>query len=159
MTKYNGAIVLLNALNEPIANIEFPRAVRLLMRKVAVVVEGDESRLIDGVHPWPKVMRMIRYVFEKWLDKPAHWHRGGVFIRDRHKCAYCGKKAETIDHVYPKARGGLWSWENCVAACGGAGGCNGRKGSRTPEEAGMPLRFAKPYVPTVRELQLLASGA
>ena len=42
------------------------------------------------------------------------------------------------DHVLPRSRGGRNTWLNTVAACGG---CNQRKGDRTPAEAGMVLRF------------------
>jgi 5-methylcytosine-specific restriction endonuclease McrA len=45
--------------------------------------------------------------------------------------------AYTIDHVLPSSRGGRNTWLNTVAACGG---CNQRKGDRTPAEARMPLR-------------------
>lgn len=155
MTSTAGAVMLLNASFEPMARVDFPHAVRMLFRQVAVVVEGDEQRRI-GPHPWPKVIRLVRYVYQRWLDRPAAWHKGGVFIRDRHRCAYCGAKATTIDHIVPRSRGGRWSWTNCVAACGGPNGCNGRKGNRTPEEAGMPLKYAQPYVPTVRELRARA---
>lgn len=60
----------------------------------------------------------------------------GVLERDGHTCQYCNAKAYTIDHVLPKSRGGTNSPRNLVACCGR---CNGRKGDRTPEEAGMPL--------------------
>lgn len=148
MTHNPGVVVLLNASYEPLGHVDFPHAVRMMIRQVAVVVEGDETKRI-GTHPWPKVLRLVRYVYEKWLDKPAKWHRGGVFIRDRHKCAYCGSKATTIDHINPRSRGGLWSWANCVAACEK---CNFRKANRTPEEAHMRLRTT-PYAPTVRQLR------
>jgi 5-methylcytosine-specific restriction endonuclease McrA len=143
-------VTLLNASYEPLGKVPFKHAVRMLFRNVALVEDGDESRMI-GPHPWPKVIRLIRYVATKWMYGPAPWHRGGVFIRDNHKCAYCGEKATTIDHILPQSRGGQWSWLNCVAACGGPKGCNGKKGNRTPEEAGMRLRF-QPYVPTRAEL-------
>ena len=39
-------------------------------------------------------------------------------------CIYCGKPSESIDHVLPRARGGLSVTENCVPACLS---CNGRK--------------------------------
>jgi len=142
-------VVLLNASYEPHDVVSFPHAVKMLFRKVAVVVEADETRHI-GPHPWPKVLRLVRYVYEKWLDRQARWHRGGVFIRDRHRCAYCGGKATTIDHLLPRSRGGRWEWLNCVAACAK---CNEYKADRTPEESGMRLRYATPFVPTVRQLR------
>lgn len=150
------SVQVLNASWEPLKRVDFKKAVRMLFRGVAVVVEGDSTRKI-GPHDWPKVVMLVRYVYEKWLDKPAAWHKGGVYIRDGHRCAYCGKKgADSIDHIDPRSKGGLWSWTNCVAACSGSGGCNGKKGNRTPEEAGMPLRYATPYVPTIRELRMKA---
>lgn len=61
--------------------------------------------------------------------------------RDEWMCQYCGEPLEaeevTIDHVFPRSRGGANSWENCVSACGR---CNGAKADRTPQEAGMRLR-------------------
>jgi 5-methylcytosine-specific restriction endonuclease McrA len=46
--------------------------------------------------------------------------------------------------VLPRSRGGGNSWTNTVAACEC---CNGRKGDRTPAEAGMRLR-TEPKAPT-----------
>lgn len=141
-------VTLLNASYEPLGRVPFKQAVRMLFREVAIVEEGDEARRI-GPHPWPAVIRLVRYVAQKWLYRPAKCHRGGVFLRDNHKCAYCGGKATTIDHVLPRSRGGEWAWDNCVAACQK---CNERKADRTPAEARMPLRYATPYQPTVAEI-------
>jgi 5-methylcytosine-specific restriction endonuclease McrA len=70
-----------------------------------------------------------------------------LFARDRRVCAYCaGQHAEdhlTMEHVIPLSRGGRHHWMNLVTACRA---CNHRKGSRTPEEVGMPLAYV-PYVP------------
>lgn len=41
------------------------------------------------------------------------------------RCIYCGEWSESIDHVFPRSRGGLSVTENCVPACLG---CNGHKG-------------------------------
>jgi len=46
------------------------------------------------------------------------------------------QKRLNLDHVVPLSRGGRSSWDNVVCACIE---CNSRKGSRTPEEAGMHL--------------------
>lgn len=40
---------------------------------------------------------------------------------------------------------------NCITACRA---CNGRKGNRTPEEAGMSLLYL-PYVPSLHEDMIL----
>lgn len=75
--------------------------------------------------------------------------------RDHWTCAYCGRIVSktprfeallaTVDHIVPVSRGGASSWLNLVCACKG---CDGRKADRTPEEAGMGLRF-EPYNPMV----------
>jgi 5-methylcytosine-specific restriction endonuclease McrA len=74
-------------------------------------------------------------------------NKHSLFRRDRHVCAYCThlfKEDElTMEHITPVSRGGRLRWMNMVTACRS---CNVRKGSRTPEEANMPLHYT-PYVP------------
>lgn len=144
------AVTLLNASYEPLATVSFKHAVKMLFREVAIVEEAHGDRKI-GPHPWPKVIRLIRYVATKWLYRPAAWTRHGVLVRDRHRCGYCGGHARTIDHILPESRGGTWSWGNNVAACER---CNSRKGNRTPEEAGMHL-LIEPFAPTRAQLVAL----
>jgi len=68
-------------------------------------------------------------------------------MRDRYTCQYCHRTLPsgelTLDHVVPRSRAGESAWENLVACCHV---CNNRKGSRTPEEAGMKLvRQPRPF--------------
>ena len=53
-------------------------------------------------------------------------------------CAFCQttEGAIEVEHLLPSSRGGTDAWENLALACQT---CNQRKGSRTPEEAGMSL--------------------
>jgi len=62
-----------------------------------------------------------------------------ILKRDKHRCQYegCNRRGTTIDHVQPRAQGGLSTWSNEVACCPE---CNARKGGRTPEQAGMRLK-------------------
>lgn len=144
-------VALLNASYERLGSVPFKHAIRMLFREVATVEEGRVDRMI-GPHPWPTVIRLVRYVATTWLYREAAWSRSGLLRRDRHTCAYCGRRAATVDHILPASRGGRWEWMNTVAACGP---CNHRKGDRTPTEARMPLRF-RPFVPT--RAQLAAIG-
>lgn len=86
-------------------------------------------------------------------DQTVTFSRLNLYRRDRFTCQYCGgrpgSKELTIDHVLPRSRGGHLSWENCVLACVA---CNKKKGSRTPEEAGMKLRGvpARPHWQRIR---------
>lgn len=152
MTTALASVALLNASFEPMGNVSFKQAVRMLFRQVAEVEEAhvgpDGAPRMVGPHPLPKVIRLVRYVVMSWMYREAGWSRGGVLRRDRHQCAYCGGHATTVDHVLPASRGGPWSWLNCVASCTK---CNGKKGDRTPEEAGMRLRW-QPYAPTRAQL-------
>src|SRR4029077_4227246 len=78
----------------------------------------------------------------------VRFSRVNVYTRDGFRCQYCGEKKEmrglNYDHVVPRVRGGKTTWENIVTSCYA---CNDRKGSRTPEEAGMKL-LRKPIKPT-----------
>ena len=138
------AVLVLNADLGPLHRVSLKHAIRMLLRQVAEVHEAVPDRII-GVYPVPRVVRLVHYVVTKWRFSggPA-WSRSGVRARDGHRCVYCGGHATTIDHVLPRSRGGRNTWLNTVAACGG---CNQRKGDRTPAEAGMRLRVT-PAVPT-----------
>ncbi len=78
-----------------------------------------------------------------------------LFARDRQLCAYCGGHFPvddlTREHIVPTSRGGHDTWMNCITACRT---CNGRKGSRLPEESGMHPRYV-PYVPSLHEDMIL----
>jgi 5-methylcytosine-specific restriction endonuclease McrA len=140
-------VVLLNASYEPLGSVPFRHAVGMLFREVAIVEEARTGRMI-GPHQWPVVIRLVRYVAAKWLYREAAWSRQNVLRRDRHTCAYCGGRGDTVDHVLPASRGGPGDWMNTVASCRT---CNGRKRDRTPREAGMALRF-RPFAPTRGQL-------
>lgn len=79
-------------------------------------------------------------VFDRLPARDVRYTRENVFRRDRHTCQYCGRRYDTrqlnIDHVTPRHRGGPTDWTNVVCSCRN---CNATKGSRTPNEAGMPL--------------------
>lgn len=86
----------------------------------------------------PRVIRLLKY--DRLPRNSVKFNRRNVFLRDGHRCQFCGKKYGShnlsLDHVIPRSRGGLMNWENIVTACLK---CNVRKGGRTPQEAGMKL--------------------
>lgn len=94
----------------------------------------------------PSVVSLKTYV--KPTRNPA-FTRFNVFLRDRFSCQYCGRRDDlTFDHLVPRSRGGLTTWENVVAACSP---CNLAKGSRLPGEADMwPMQ--RPFRPSVQHL-------
>ncbi len=98
----------------------FIRAVRLRLRVPEVVTLTDYDRLPTAA---------------------VSFSRRNIFKRDYYTCQYCGvqpgSEELTIDHVVPRAQGGITSWTNCVLACVA---CNKHKADRTPEQAHMRLR-------------------
>ncbi len=87
----------------------------------------------------PEVIVLNKYEGEG--EKSVVFSRRNLFKRDKYTCMYCGVQPGpeelTVDHIMPKSRGGISSWENCALACVE---CNKRKANRTPDEAGMKLR-------------------
>ena len=107
----------------------------------------------------PTVLELTRELNCAWVEgigqRSVGFSYRAVHERDHWSCAYCGRSVSrtpacdallaTVDHVVPSSRGGESSWLNLVCACKE---CNNRKADRTPEEAGMPLRF-DPYAPSL----------
>jgi 5-methylcytosine-specific restriction endonuclease McrA len=152
-----GSVLVLNATYEPINVVSIQRAVVLLLKEKAELVEAANAELRSG-HvrmPRPIVIRLVYYVrIPRLVGVPLS--RRTVLARDHHTCQYCGStpgRAElTVDHVRPRSRGGETTWDNVVTACRR---CNVRKGNRTPEEAGMQLR-SQPARPRFVALALIA---
>ena len=93
----------------------------------------------------PKVIRLLGY--DRLPQQTVKLNRRNIFARDRGHCQYCGQHYSSselsLDHVLPRSRGGMASWENLVCCCVK---CNSRKGGRTPHEAHMKL-IRKPHRP------------
>jgi 5-methylcytosine-specific restriction endonuclease McrA len=135
-------VLVLNATYEPLSIISVRRAVVLLLKEKAELIEAASERLHAECTslPVPLVIRLVYYVRIPRQVTMAPT-RSGVLLRDNCTCQYCGatpgRAGLTLDHVVPRSRGGETVWGNVVACCRP---CNARKGDRTPEEAGMGLR-------------------
>jgi 5-methylcytosine-specific restriction endonuclease McrA len=132
----------------PMARINLKRAVTLLVTGQAEPVDFSSAagwvvRSPSLVLHVPEHIRLtVGNAERSWKTPPVN--RREVFRRDCHTCQYCGSsKKLTLDHVLPRSRGGLHTWNNVVAACER---CNSTKSDRTPQEAGMVLK-AKPKPP------------
>ncbi|MFG2756050.1 HNH endonuclease [Streptomyces wuyuanensis] len=149
--------LVLNASFEPLSTVTLNRAVVLVLQDKAVVEQAHPALRVRAAAvelPVPRVIRLCRYVRVPFR-RQAPWSRRGVLVRDQHRCAYCGKRATTVDHVVPRSQGGADSWLNTVASCAED---NHRKANRTPDQAGMPL-LHEPFVPTPADAMLLALRA
>lgn len=152
-----GDVLVLNATYEPISVVSVKRAVILLLKEKAELIETAKAMLrAERLSiPKPLVIRLVYYVkIPRRVTLPVS--RRGVLSRDQYTCQYCGTTPHrsdlTIDHVMPRSRGGKTTWENVITACQK---CNGRKGNRTPAEANMKLR-SEPKRP--RYLAIAALG-
>jgi 5-methylcytosine-specific restriction endonuclease McrA len=149
-------VLVLNATYEPLNVVSVRRAVVLLLKEKAEIVEAAEAWLRSEQLelPMPLVIRLVYYVrIPRRFTLPLS--RRTVLARDHYTCQYChsqfGRAHLTIDHVLPRSRGGETHWENVVTACAP---CNRRKGDRTPKEANMPLQ-RQPRRPRYLALTLL----
>ena len=149
--------------------ISWQRAIVLFyLGKVEVLEEYDDRVVAPSITiRTPAVVRLRKgNVASK---HKVRFSRMNVFTRDGFRCQYCGVRKGTdglnYDHVLPRVHGppekaaelekmlqlefpylvgGKTAWENIVTSCYA---CNDRKGSRTPDEAGMQL-LRKPTKPT-----------
>jgi 5-methylcytosine-specific restriction endonuclease McrA len=145
-----GRVLVLNATYEPINVCTVRRAVVLLLKEKAEVIEHADWELHSATTSLqrPVVIRLVTYVR---IPRDTHRRkitRRAVFARDEWTCQYCGSRSSlTVDHVIPKSKGGASSWDNIVASCAP---CNRRKGDALPRQVGMKLlRQPRTPQPTV----------
>jgi 5-methylcytosine-specific restriction endonuclease McrA len=142
----NGRVLVLNATYEPVNVCTVRRAVVLLLKEKAEVIEHASWELHSETTTLarPMVIRLVTFVKVPRDTHRRKITRRAVFARDGWQCQYCGSKANlTVDHVIPRSKGGPSTWENIVASCAP---CNRRKGDRLPAKAGMHPR-RQPRVP------------
>jgi 5-methylcytosine-specific restriction endonuclease McrA len=139
-------VLLLNVTYEPLTTVGLRRAVCLVLREKADIVHDDlDGKMLCSASislATPSVIRLRRYVRVPYRNR-VPLTRAALMRRDNYLCAYCGRRAETVDHVVPRSKGGGHTWENCVASCRT---CNHRKADRLIEELGWTLRCV-PAVP------------
>jgi len=153
----NTSVLVLNRLYQPVHITTVKRAFSLLYAGVARAIDA-EYRLFD-FDSWaalsaevaaesigtigrrlriPRVIVLVAY--ERLPKTRVRFSRLNIYSRDHNTCQYCGKTLPrtdlNLDHVIPRSRGGLTTWENVVCSCVP---CNLMKGGRTPLEAGMKL--------------------
>ena len=165
-------VLVLNRLWQAINVCSVRRAFTLLSAGQAQVVDADEDRnfLTHDFESWrdlserepeeemvhtisfkirvPRVIVLL--LFDRMPKKEVKFTRANIFERDKSTCQYCGihfdRRDLNLDHVIPRDRGGLTSWENIVCSCIS---CNTRKGNRLAHQVGMRL-IKKPERPRWR---------
>lgn len=162
----DASVLVLNKLYMAVQVINVRRAFCLLVKDLAEVVTVEDGYYQSyNFHSWrevsearsqfrgpdddfvrtvqfdiavPRVIRLLGY--DRLPRQRVKFNRRNLFARDHNRCQYCGKRFATselsLDHIIPRSRGGLATWDNIVCACLK---CNVRKGGRTPREANMAL--------------------
>lgn len=142
----SNSVLVLNQNYQAIGICSVERAfVLIFLQKAEMLTDVPSLRLrsINSDFCFPSIIRLFRYVSIPY--KKVNLSRHNIFKRDQLRCVYCGSKDNlTIDHVVPKSTGGRDTWDNLVTACQK---CNSKKGSMTPEEAGMALKY-QPFRPS-----------
>ncbi|MBK9973643.1 MAG: HNH endonuclease [Planctomycetes bacterium] len=174
----NDVVLTLNRIWQPIATTGLRKAMNMVFRGRARVVDADTFQIFTW-DQWlaekavaadnhvierdylrtatlfvrkPQVVTLARYA--GYPNRGVPYSRRGVYERDSGRCQFClehvRKKDMTVDHILPQSRGGRTNWTNCVLACAG---CNHRKADRLPHEVGMKL-VREPFQPTREQLLL-----
>ena len=110
--------LILNSTFQPLSIASAKRSVSLLLaRKINVIKNSTaEIRSENKTINIPKVAILTYYVKAPYSRRVA-LNRENIFIRDYFSCQYCGNKAESVDHIIPKSKGGEHIWSNVVACC------------------------------------------
>ncbi|MEC7401553.1 MAG: HNH endonuclease [Verrucomicrobiota bacterium] len=156
--------LVLNRLWQAVNVVGVERAFSLLALEHAQVIYAEDGsfRVFDGAGwfafskdletgPGSRVIRTVSQQvvvptvlllrgYDRMLMQEMKFNRQNLLERDDFRCQYCGKnfpvKELNMDHVVPRDRGGVTTWENVVISCIK---CNSKKSNRSPKEAGMRL--------------------
>src|ERR1700746_186332 len=130
-------VLVLNASYEPINVCAARRAIVLVPKGVAMA-EEENGHFLHAARVAMRVPSVIRLLEYRRIPHQTRAHsRKNILLRDRNTCQYCSLVLAsgelTLDHVVPRSRGGLSTWENLVACCHP---CNRQKGNQTPRRRG-----------------------
>jgi len=146
MTKYSKSLIVDSAyIARSIISVERAFAIHYKGNAEVVHHHPERFKLVNAdleIYK-PSVIRVFSYIKKPFQKVPLT--RYNIFKRDNYECVYCGqsdKKQLTLDHVYPRSKGGPNTWSNLVTACKK---CNGEKDNLTLEEYGKTI--PKPHKP------------
>ena len=116
MSLSSNRTLILNSTFQPLSVVSFKRAISLMHNNKINVIKNSEIILRSEKEEFfiPKVGILTYFVKAPFARRVA-LNRENIFIRDYFTCQYCGKAAESIDHIVPRSKGGLHEWSNEVA--------------------------------------------
>jgi len=142
-------VLVLNSQYMPVNTVSWQKAISWVASGRAVIEDVYEGLFLHSpsiTFPLPSIIRFVTRMV-KYFHKGVSFNRRNIWIRDKGKCQYCGKKTPieefTFDHVIPKVQGGKTIWQNIVVACYK---CNQKKKGQTPKQANLTL-IHKPFKP------------
>lgn len=149
-----------NTTGEPLELVPALIGLVLHLRGKAVILETVPDRVVRSprlVFPLPRsvVLRKHRRISSR-IAVLTNEH---LFLRDEHRCSYCGRHRQelagrerlTRDHLLPRSKGGRNDWLNVVTACSS---CNHQKDDRLAENHSRASRV-KPWAPSRGDLVTL----
>jgi len=148
----NIAVLKLDSAFKPIEIIGWEEAFVLTWLNKAYTIEYSDKWVHSATQKFqiPSVIVLFRYIDEKYFTLPCT--RKNILVRDENRCQYCAtvfRDADlTVDHVIPRSKGGLSSWNNVVAACKP---CNQQKRDYLVENAPVSL-IRRPKKPSYRSI-------
>jgi 5-methylcytosine-specific restriction endonuclease McrA len=123
----------------PLSSISWKDSIKQYWLDTVTVVEWYDDW---EVHSPSMTLRVPAVVASKKFTKKkagVRFSRSNLLLRDDFCCQYCSDELTlndmTIDHVIPRARGGITKWDNVVASCYS---CNATKGHRTSMKPAIP---------------------
>lgn len=149
----NGRVAVVDSSMQFKDIVQWQRAITMLVANEAyTLIPHGSGKLVRSPSiaiEMPLVVSLHRFVpyREHYLIPGETASKHMIRVRDGWTCQYCFKYGRTIDHIMPKSRGGLSTWENLCVACEK---CNAQKRNRTPQEAGMRV----PAVPERRKIHV-----
>ncbi len=164
MSVLNTKVLVLNQSYFPVHVTSVRRAFSLLYQGIAKAVDNqyhtfdfeswsalsaslneETIGLVGRAIKVPRVILLIAY--DRVPKRRVRFSRFNVFARDKNTCQYCRKRSPrselNLDHVIPRSKGGMSTWENVVCSCFA---CNRKKGGMLLEKAGLRL-MKKPVQP------------
>lgn len=132
--------LLLDASYQVISFIPERKMFKLLFKDKCEVISNWDDIVFwgSGKVQHPAIMRLKKHVKKNYFN--SSFSRKALIKRDKNTCQFCSRKLSpsqiTVDHVLPRAQGGITSFVNCVVSCQD---CNNKKADKTPEQAGMRL--------------------
>jgi 5-methylcytosine-specific restriction endonuclease McrA len=146
-----------NTTGEPLELVPSLMGLVLYLRGKAAILETVPGRVARSPRlTFPMPASIVLRKHRRVRSRVAALTNEHLFLRDGHRCVYCGRHRRelghrerlTRDHLIPQSKGGRNEWLNVVTACSS---CNHRKSDQLVGEVMKTPRTA-PWVPNRGDL-------